>query len=62
IYRLAMPFADLLYYTRVNFDADGDAHFDDVDWSQWRLEKSEDFPAKDELTPGYTAMVWRRAK
>lgn len=61
IYRLALPVADLLYFTRVNFDAEGDAHFDDIDWSQWTLEKQEDFPAKDEKTPGYTVMVWRRA-
>lgn len=59
IYRLAMPVADLLYFTRVNIDAEGDASFDDIDWSQWRLEKQDDFPAQGD-TPGYTVMVWRR--
>jgi dihydrofolate reductase len=61
IYRLALPHADLLYYTRVNVDAEGDAYFDAIDWPQWRLEKQEDFPAKDDETPGYTVMVWQRA-
>lgn len=60
IYRIALPVADLLYFTRVNFDAAGDAYFDDIDWSQWCLEKEEDFPAQDASTPGYTVMVWRR--
>ena len=60
IYRLALPVADRLYFTRVNFDAEGDAHFDDIDWSLWHLDKQEDFPAKDDKTPGYTVMVWRR--
>ncbi len=60
IYRLSIPVADKLYYTRVNFDAEGDAHFDDIDWSQWRLEKEEDFPARDAKTPSYTLMMWRR--
>jgi dihydrofolate reductase len=54
IYRLAMPVADLLYFTRVNVDAEGDAHFDQIDWSQWSLEKQEDFPAQDNEAPGYT--------
>ncbi|HEY3698618.1 MAG TPA: dihydrofolate reductase [Spongiibacteraceae bacterium] len=61
IYRLALPDADTLYYTRVNVNAEGDAQFDAIDWSQWRLESQEDFPAQDAITPGYTLMRWRRA-
>lgn len=60
IYRLAMPAADTLYYTRVNIDADGDACFDGIDWAQWRCESEEEFAAADEHTPGYTLMVFRR--
>lgn len=60
IYRQALPIADLLYFTRVNIDAEGDAYFDDIDWSQWRLEKQEDFAALDDKTPGYTVMLWQR--
>lgn len=61
IYRLALPVADRLYFTRVNFDAEGDAYFDDIDWSLWQLEKREDFPPQDEKTPGYTVMLWQRS-
>jgi dihydrofolate reductase len=60
IYRLALPIADTLYYTRVNIDAEGDAYFDDIDWSQWRCEKREEFAAADDKTPGYTLMLYRR--
>jgi len=61
IYRLALPVADKLYFTRINIDAEGDAHFDDIDWWQWRLESQQDFPAQDAATPGYSLMVWQRA-
>ena len=60
IYRLALPRADTLYYTRVNIDAEGDACFDDVDWSQWRCINQEEFSAADDSTPGYTLMVCKR--
>ncbi|MDB6062420.1 MAG: diacylglycerol kinase [Verrucomicrobiaceae bacterium] len=61
IYRLALPLTDTLYYTRVDFDAEGDAHFDSIDWAQWQLVSEESFPALNENTPGYTLMVYRRA-
>jgi dihydrofolate reductase len=60
IYRLAAPLVDTLYYTRVNVDAEGDAHFDDVDWSQWQCVKQEEFAAADDKTPGYTLMKYVR--
>lgn len=60
IYRLALPLADTLYYTRVNIDAEGDAHFDDIDWSQWRCAQQDEFTATDDKTPGYTLMVYTR--
>jgi dihydrofolate reductase len=60
IYRLAAPIADTLYYTRVNVDAEGDAYFDDIDWTQWQCAQQDDFAAADDKTPGYTLMVYRR--
>lgn len=62
IYRLALPVADILYYTRVDIDAEGDAHFDDVDWSQWQCMQQDDFVAADANTPGYTLFTYRRLR
>jgi dihydrofolate reductase len=36
IYALALPQADRLELTEVDQEADGDIHFPEVDWSQWR--------------------------
>ena len=60
IYRLALPLADTLYYTRVNCDAKGDSHFDDIDWRQWRCVQQDDFEAADSDTPSYTLMVYKK--
>lgn len=37
IYKLALPLADRLYWTRIDVQPEGDAWFPEVDWSQWRL-------------------------
>jgi dihydrofolate reductase len=61
IYRLALPVADLLYYTRINIDAEGDAHFDAIEWSGWDCVQRDDIAAVDDNTPGYSLMLYRRA-
>ena len=40
-YCTALPVADRFYLTRVHAEVAGDATFPDVDWSAWRLVKSE---------------------
>jgi len=60
IYRQALPHAHTLYYTEVKIDAEGDAYFRDIDWSQWRMESQQDFAPLDDQIPGYSVMLWRR--
>jgi dihydrofolate reductase len=60
IYRLALPVAEILYYTRVDIDAEGDVYLDDIDWSQWQCMRRDDFAAADANTPGYTLFIYRR--
>lgn len=62
IYRLALPIADLLYYTRINIDAEGDAHFDAIEWSDWDCAQRDDIAVADDNTPGYSLMLFRRIK
>ena len=41
IYRLALPLADRLLLTRVHATVEGDAQFPPIDWTHWRLQRSE---------------------
>jgi dihydrofolate reductase len=36
VYQLALPYATHLYLTEIEAELDGDAHFPDVDYSQWK--------------------------
>lgn len=36
IYELALPLADLLYFTRVHARVEGDVFFPEIDWQQWQ--------------------------
>jgi dihydrofolate reductase len=60
IYRQALPHAHTLYYTEVKIDAEGDAYFRDIDWSQWHCVQQQDFAAADEHTPAYSVKVFQR--
>ena len=45
IYNLALPLADRLYLTEVDAEPEGDAHFPDLDTSQWAETGAERFEA-----------------
>nr|AIA15185.1 Dihydrofolate reductase [uncultured bacterium] len=40
LYRLALPEANRLYFTRVAATPEGDTYFPEVDWSKWTLVES----------------------
>jgi len=61
IYRQALPHAHTLYYTEVKIDAEGDAYFRDIDWSQWRCVRQQDVLA-DGSVPAYSLRQYRRAE
>lgn len=54
IYALALPHTDRLELTEIDQEADGDVHFPEVDWSQWRETARE---PRD----GYTWVSYGRA-
>jgi dihydrofolate reductase len=39
IYELALPKADLLYFTRVHARVEGDVFFPEINWQQWQLRE-----------------------
>ncbi len=60
IYQQALPLTTTLYYTRVLFEAEGDAHFIDVDWSQWQLLREEQFATADDNSLAYELLFYQR--
>jgi dihydrofolate reductase len=50
VYRHALPQADRMVLTRVEAEPEGDTHFPEPDWTQWRLVSRDDHGA-DERNP-----------
>jgi hypothetical protein len=44
----------------VKIDADGDAYFRDIDWTQWQCMQQQDFAASDATTPAYSLKIYNR--
>jgi dihydrofolate reductase len=42
IYRQALPLADRIYLTLIDADIDGDAHFPEFDWADYRVVSREE--------------------
>lgn len=61
IYRMAMPFADRIYLTRVHTTIDGgEAFFPEFNESEWKITKSERHEADAENAIPFTMMVYER--
>ena len=60
IYAAALEQADRLYLTRVHADAEGDAFFPEVVWSQWTLVAEERHEADDRHAHAFTFQTWDR--
>ena len=60
IYKESLPKADRLYLTLVDLDVEGDAHFPEIDFSQWRERKRETHPADDRNPHGCTFLELER--
>ena len=54
LYAATLPLAGILELTRVHADVDGDVSFPDLDWSDWRLDWSEDHPADERHAHAFT--------
>ncbi len=59
IYRQTMNLADKLKATRVHINAEGDAHFPEINPDIWKIENQEDFPSQDGV-PSYSFMDYVR--
>ncbi len=61
IYKLAMPYANRIYLTRVHTTIEnGEAFFPEFNEAEWEMVKSEKYEADDENTIPFTMMVYER--
>jgi dihydrofolate reductase len=60
IYRAALPRADRLVITHVDAEVEGDAHFPEVDWDDWRIVESESHAADEKHAYGFRVVVYER--
>ena len=59
IYKEALPLTQVVYYTRVDLEVDGDAFFQEIDPTQWTCVERQAFAA-DGAAPAYELLRWAR--
>lgn len=60
IYKLAIPYVDKLYCTRVHADVEGDVYFPDWPWDQFELVSKEEHCADEKNEYDFTFEVYER--
>ena len=60
IYKLCLPEADRLYLTRIHADIEGDAHFPELEASQWLEYSREDHEKGEKDSHNYSFIVLDR--
>jgi len=62
IYKLAMPFTDRVYLTRIHTEVKGDTCYPEPDWSDWK-EISSEWHKRDTVNPfDYDFLVFERVQ
>lgn len=62
IYKLAMPFTDRIYLTRIHTEVKGDTYYPEPDWSDWKEISSERLK-RDIVNPfDYDFLVFERVQ
>ena len=62
VYSQFLPFTDRLYLTRVHKEFEGDAFFPPIDFSEWKLISSENFPPDEKNDFGFSFLVYDRIR
>ena len=60
IYREALPLADCLYLTLIEYDYEGDTSFPEIDYSQWQLVSEERYERGEEYESPFSFLVYNR--
>ena len=62
IYRQALPLADRIYLTVIDKEYDGDTSFPEIDYSQWKVCRRDDFARGDYFDHPFSFITLERAK
>ena len=60
IYSQFLPYTDRLYLTRVHREFEGDVFFPVIQFNEWDLDLSEEFPMDEKLGFSYTYEIYNR--
>jgi dihydrofolate reductase len=60
IFKQTIDMVDRIYLTRVHITIEGDTSYPQINQSQWKLTKSDSFPADEKNNYPYTFEVWDR--
>ena len=60
VYRQLLPQTDRLYITWIHKDFEGDVFFQEIDFEEWKIVSTEDFPDDGTLGFGYSYVVYDR--
>jgi dihydrofolate reductase len=60
VYKQFLPYTGRLYLTRVHREFQGDVFFPELDFSEWNLVSSEEYPLDEKLGFSYTYEVYDR--
>jgi len=62
IFEQALPLANKLYLTRVLAEIDGDCHFPEIDWNQWRNLSKQSVAADDKNQFPHSFEIYERVQ
>jgi dihydrofolate reductase len=62
VYRQFLPYTDRLYLTLINKSFEGDVFFPEIDFTQWKLISSEDFPSDKHNDFSYSNQIYDRIR
>lgn len=60
VYRQLLPHTDRLYITWIHKDFDADVFFPEIDFKEWKIVSTEDFPGDEQLGFSYSYVVYDR--
>ena len=62
IFKQTISIVDRIYLTRVHTNVEGDTSYPEINHDQWKLAKSDLFPADEKNNYPYTFEVWEKKR
>ncbi|MEO9022448.1 MAG: dihydrofolate reductase [Ginsengibacter sp.] len=60
VFKQTIGMVDRIYLTRVHTSVEGDTSYPEINAAQWKLTKSDSFPADEKNNYPYTFEVWEK--